>query len=162
MSNTDIGTKLAIATGRPATIDQAGYEALTWVEMTEGLVSIGAVGDTNETVTVPDMTTGRNKTLKGAKTGDTVNIAVSRQRVTASGALDPAQAAMKAAADSLCGEYSFRFVEPDCGAQNGVTQYICGPVANWKRTERTTTSYAGFTLDVMMNYAPVEVYPAPD
>lgn len=161
MATTHIGTKIAIATGRPATNDQAGFEALTWVEMTEGLVSIGAIGDTSETVTVPDMTTGRNMTLKGSVTGDTVNIAVSRQRATATGALDAAQAAIKAAAKAGCGEYSLRIVEPDCGAQNGITQYVCGQIGNWKETERSTTSYAGFTFDVMVNYEPVDVYPAP-
>jgi len=161
MSTTHIGSKIAIATGRPATNDQAGFEALTWVEMDEGLVSVGAIGDTNETVSVPDMSTGRNMTLKGAVTGDTVNIAVSRKRVVATGALDAAQAAMKAAAQAGCGEYSLRIVEPDCGGQNGITQYICGQVGNWKETERSTTSYAGFTFDFMINYAPVDVYPAP-
>ena len=161
MSVTHIGTKIAIATGVPATNNLAGFEGLTWVEMDAGLVSVGAVGDTNETVSVPDVSTGRNMTLKGAVTGDTVNIAVSRKRVANTGALDAAQAAMKAAAKAGCGEYSLRITEADCGLP-GVVQYIAGQVGNWKETERTTTSYAGFTFDFMINYEPVDEYPAPD
>lgn len=161
MTTTHIGTTIAIATGRPATMDAAGFAALTWVTMPAGLVTFGAVGDTNETITVQDVTQGRNKTLKGAVTGDTVNVAVSRLRNSTTGALDAAQAAFKAAATALCGEYSVRIVEPNCGAQNGVTTYIAGQIGNWKSNEISTSSYAGFSFDVMVNYAPVEVYPAP-
>lgn len=156
MSVNHIGTTLAIATGRPATNDAAGFAALTWVQAAEGIVSIGAIGDTNETITVPDITTGRNMTLKGAVTGDTVSVAMSRKR-QASGALQAAQAAFKAAATSMGGEYSLRIVEPGAG---GVTQYIAGVPMNWKETERSTSSYAGFTFDFAINYAPVDVYPS--
>lgn len=156
MSVNLIGAKLAIATGRPATIDSTGYAALTWVEAAAGTVSIGAIGDTNETITVPDLTTGRNMTIKGAVTGDVVNIALSRQR-GAGGALTTAQAAFQAAAQAMGGEYSIRVVE--AGA-SGPTHYFTGAVMNWKETEMTTTSYAGFTFDVAINTTPVVVYPA--
>jgi hypothetical protein len=156
MSVNLIGAKLAIATGRPATLDSTGYAALTWVEAAAGTVSIGAIGDTNETITVPDLTTGRNMTIKGAVTGDVVNIALSRQRA-AGGALTTAQAAFQAAAQAMGGEYSIRVVE--AGA-SGPTHYFTGAVMNWKETEMTTTSYAGFTFDVAINTTPVVVYPA--
>jgi hypothetical protein len=157
MSVNLIGARLAIATGRPATLDQAGYAALTWVEATAGTVSIGAIGDTNETITVPDLTTGRNRTIKGAVTGDVVNIALSRQRqTTGGGALSAAQAAFQAAAQAIGGENSIRVVE--AGA-SGPTHYFTGTVMNWKTTEMTTTSYAGFTFDVAINTTPVVVYP---
>lgn len=157
MSVNHIGSKLAIATGKPATLDAAGFAALTWVEAPEGTVSIGAIGDTNETITVPDLTTGRNMTLKGAKTGDTVNVALSMKRVLATGALTASQLAFKAAAQAASGEYSYRVTELGTG---GVVQYICGAPMNWKTNERSTTSYAGFSFDVAINYDPVDVYPA--
>ena len=157
MSVNHIGSKLAIATGRPATQDAAGYAAMTWVEAPDGLVSFGAVGGTNETIAVPDVSTGRNMTLKGAITGDTVNVALSRKRVAATGALTASQAAFKAAALAQGGEYSYRITEPGTG---GMVQYITGAPMNWKETERTTSSYAGFTFDVAINYDPVDVYPA--
>ena len=129
MAVNHIGSKLAIATGRPATIDEAGFVALTWVEADEGTVSIGAVGDTNETITVPDITTGRNMTLKGAVTGNTVNIALSRKRVASTNALTAAQIAFKAAAQAKGGEYSFRVTEDD-----GTIQYFAGNAMNWAET----------------------------
>lgn len=158
MSVNLIGAKLAIATGRPATNDSLGFAALTWVEAAAGTVSIGAIGDTNETITVPDLTTGRNTTIKGAVTGDVVNIALSRQRgAGGGGALSTAQAAFQAAAQAMGGEYSIRVVE--AGA-SGPTHYFTGAVMNWKQTEMTTTSYAGFSFDVAINTTPVVVYPA--
>lgn len=157
MSVNHIGTLLAIATGRPATQDASGYAALTWVEAPDGLVTIGPVGGTNETVTVPDLSVGRNMTLKGAVTGDTINIALSRKRVVATGALTASQLAFKAAALAQGGEYSYRITEPGTG---GMVQYVTGAPMNWKETERSTSSYAGFTFDVAINYDPVDVYPA--
>ena len=156
MSTNFIGVKAAIATGVPATNDATGFGALPWEEAAEGTVSIGVIGDTNETITVPDLTTGRNKTLKGAVTGDTVNIALSRKLVAATGAQIAAQAAMQAAAQAQGGEYSIRITERD-----GIIHYFAGAVMNWKNTEMTTTSYAGFAFDVAMNYNEVVVYPAP-
>jgi len=156
MSKNHIGATLAIATGVPATFDETGYGALTWDEADKGTVSIGAIGDTSETVTVPDITTGRNMTLKGAVTGDTVNIALSRDRSGSGGALSDAQAAFRAAAVAQGGEYSIRVTERD-----GEITYFSGAVMNWKQTEMTTTSYAGFTFDLAINYTPVIVYPAP-
>jgi hypothetical protein len=156
MAVNHIGAALAIATGRPATLDSSGYAALTWAAATEGTVSIGAIGDTHETVTVPDITTGRNTTLKGAVTGDTVNIALSRKLVAGTGAMIAAQAAFQAAAQAMGGEYSIRVTEA-----NGVIHYFTGAVMNWKNTEMTTTSYAGFSFDVAMNVTEVVVYPAP-
>jgi len=156
MSRTYIGAKLAIATGLPATIDAAGFAALTWVEADVGIVSIGAIGDTHETVTEPDLTIGRNKTLKGAVTGDIVTIACSR-KVQASGQLTVAQAAFIAAAKAKQGDYSFRVIE-----EGGYPiHYIGGPVMNAKNTEMTTSSYAGFSVDVADNTGEVIVYAAP-
>ncbi len=145
MSTNDIGTTIAIATGAPATIDQAGFEALTFVAV-NGLVSVGEVGDDQETITIPDVTAGRNRTIKGVKTGTTIAIAL--REVPA----DAGQAAAKTASDALGGEHSLRITEP-----GGTIQYIAGPVTGWKRNERSTTSYAGFTYNITTNYADVSV-----
>jgi len=153
MSINHIGTKIAIATGVPATFDDTGFGAMTWVEDAEGTVTIGAVGDTHETITVPDITTGRNMTLKGAVTGDTINVAISRKRQADNSRLE-GQAAMKAAAQASGGEYSFKVTETD-----GTIQYFAGNVMNWKETERSSTSYAGNTFDVTINYDVVDVDP---
>ena len=156
MSTTYIGATLAIATGLPATIDSTGFAALTWVEASAGNVSIGAIGDTHETVTVPDLTVGRNQTLKGSVTGDTINVALSRQTIAATGQLTAAQLAFQAAAKAKTGDYSIRVTEV-----SGIIHYIGGNVMNWKNNEMTTTSYAGFSFDVADNVGEVVVYPAP-
>jgi hypothetical protein len=143
MSTNDIGTTLAIATGLPATFDEAGYEAMTWVNIA-GLVSIGEVGDDHETISVPDLTLGRIRTIKGAATGTTIAIAL-REVL-----LDAGQAAAEVAAKAAGGEYSFRVGEPA-----GKEQYFSGVCMSWKRTERSTGSYAGFTFSVTTNYPTV-------
>lgn len=145
MSTNDIGTTLAIATGIPATNDEAGFEALTWAAI-GGLVSVGEIGDEHETINVPDLTTGRIRVMKGAAVGTSVSIAL-REIVGNAG-----QAAAKAAAEALGAEYSFRITEP-----GGAVQYIAGVAHSWKRTERSTGSYAGFTFAVTTNYTTVEV-----
>lgn len=143
MSTNDIGTTFAIATGVPATFDEAGYEAMTWVNI-GGLVSIGEVGDDHETISVPDLTLGRIRTIKGAATGTTIPVAL--REVLA----DAGQTAAQTAAKAAGGEYSFRVGEPGT-----VEQYFSGVCMSWKRTERSTGSYAGFTFSVTTNYPTV-------
>ena len=154
MAVTYIGATLAIATGLPATIDAAGFGALTWVESAIGTVSIGVIGDTHATVPVSDITIGRAQQLKGEVTGATTNIAFAREEATGGG-LIPLQAAFKAASDAKHSEYSIRVTE-----RGGQLHYIGGPVMNWSNTEMTTGSYAGFTVDVANNTGEISVYPA--
>jgi hypothetical protein len=139
MSTTDIGTTIAISTGIPATFDEAGYEAMTWTPV-PGLVSIGEVGDDHASIQVPDLETGRSKTLKGELTGTTTPLAF---REIAGNA---GQAAMKAACATR-GEYSFRIAEPD-----GAERYLSGVAMSYKRNARNNTSYAGFTCSITNNY----------
>lgn len=149
MSNTDIGTTIAIAPGVPATFDGAGFAALTWVNIV-GLVSIGELGDDNETVSVPDLTAGRIRTLKGAATGTTVAIAL---RAPLSGEIVTGQTDAKAAATANdSSEYSFRITDAD-----GNIEYVAGVAMSWKRTERSTSSYEGYTFSVAANYPVVYV-----
>jgi len=143
MSINDIGTTLAIATGLPATFDETGYEALTWVVI-GGLVSIGEVGDDHETISIPDLTAGRIRTIKGAATGTTIQVSLFEVPS------DAGQAAAELAAKGPGGEYSFRVSDVA-----GADQYFSGVAMSWKRTERSTGSYAGYTFSVTTNYATV-------
>lgn len=144
MSGIDIGTTLAIATGLPATFTEAGYEAMTWVNIV-GLVSIGELGDDNEAITVPDLTAGRIRTLKGAATGTTVAVAL---RAPIAGEVITGQTNVRAAAAATTGaEYSFRITDA-----SGNSEYVSGVVMSFKRTERTTSSYEGYTFSVTANY----------
>lgn len=144
MSTNDIGTKLFIATGLPVAFTEASYKLLTWVEI-KGLVSIGEFGDDHETISVPDLTGGRNKIIKGAKAGATCPVAV-REIILAT-VVDPGQVAALAASLSRS-EYSFKQQDAD------TTRIIfsSGVLMSWKRTERSLSSYAGFTFSLTTNY----------
>lgn len=144
MSNIDIGTTLAIATGLPTTFTEAGYEALTWVNIV-GLVSVGETGDENESISIPDLTAGRIRIRKGAATGTTIPVAL---RAPLTGETVTGQTNAKAACDTTTGaEYSFRIMDA-----SGNSDYVSGVAMSWKRTERTTSSYEGYTFQITTNY----------
>ncbi|MCC0013871.1 MAG: hypothetical protein H6881_08335 [Rhodobiaceae bacterium] len=145
MSTADIGTKFYIADGLPATFDQTGYEALTWVQV-KGLVSIGEFGDDHAPISVPDLETGRSKTIKGEKTG--TNSAVAFREIVA----DAGQGDMDDAAAAATGEYSFKIVDP-----SGAVVYASGVVMSPKRSERSASSYAGLSYVITNNYDVVKV-----
>jgi len=63
-----IGGTLSVAKGaKPASENKAGYEGLTWVEVGK-VVSLGAVGDTHENITVTTLK-GRTLNITGAADG---------------------------------------------------------------------------------------------
>lgn len=144
MSTSDITTKLYIASGVPATFDKAGYEAMSWLQV-KGIVSIGAIGVTDAMVEVPDLESGFTKGVKGARVGDEVPIAMREVKS------DPGQDALKTACEAFV-EYSFKVLEP---AASGEVEYFSGPPSNWKRNDRSTTTYAGYTAAARMNYPSV-------
>ena len=143
MSNNDIGTTIEAVQALPATFDVAGYEALTFVKV-NGLVSIGELGDDHAGIAVPDLETGRSKTVKGELTGTTSPITF--RQVDA----DTGQALMK----TICAgraESSFKITEP-----NGDIYYVSGVGMSYKRMERSVSSYAGFSCQITNNYDVVE------
>lgn len=144
MSGSDIGTTIAFAAGVPAAFTEAGYEAMTWANVV-GLVSVGEVGDDHETISVPDLTAGRVRSLKGAATGSVVPIAL---RGELPGEVITGRNSVEAAAKSnVHAENSLRITD---GAGN--EDYISGVFMSWKRNERTTSSYEGFSFVVTVNY----------
>lgn len=54
------GTKVYASTGTPATINTAGYAALTWTEV-QGFSSIGEIGNSREVGTFDSLVDGRMK-----------------------------------------------------------------------------------------------------
>lgn len=144
MSTSDITSKLYIATGAPATFDKAGYEALAWTQV-RGIVSIGAVGVTDNIIDVPDLETGFTKGVKGARAGDVIPVAMREIKS------DAGQDALAAACLAFT-EYSFKILEPTASAE---VEYLTGLPHDWKRNERSTTAYAGFTAAIKANYPSV-------
>jgi len=145
MSENDIGLTVAIATGVPDTFDAAGFEALTWVEIVHP-ITVGEIGDDHESIAVPNLTTGRTRTIKGAAVGATIPFTFGQNKA------DVGQIAVKAACATAGGEYSFRVTN-----LAGDDEYISGVPMSFKRSERSSSSYAGIAFSVSMNYAPVEV-----
>lgn len=71
MSQSNIGKSIYVATALPATNNEAGFDALTWVKV-NGLQSIGSLGVTHANIDVPDLETGFTAGVKGAGTGNDV------------------------------------------------------------------------------------------
>ncbi|KQQ72931.1 hypothetical protein ASF70_15785 [Rhizobium sp. Leaf321] len=144
MSTSDITSKFFVATGKPATFTKVGYEAMTWVQV-KGVVSIGATGVSDNIIDVPDLESGFTLGVKGARSGTETEVALREVKA------DPGQVAFKAACDAFV-EYSFKILEPTASGQ---AEYITGVPSNWRRNERSTTTYAGFTATVRSNYPSV-------
>lgn len=62
---TNIGTVVSVSAGIPATFDQAGYEALTFSEVT-GVSSLGEFGPAYEILNHTDVNNGITKKAHGA------------------------------------------------------------------------------------------------
>lgn len=141
-ADTDLTTKLYIATGLPATYDESGYEALTWVQV-KGVVDLGAVGGAHAAIDVPDLETGRVFKRKGAVTGATVNVTLREI------AGDSGQTALKAACQAMgASDDGYSFYTLDV---NSAKEFWSGTAHSWQRRARGMTSYAGFSCVIEMD-----------
>jgi hypothetical protein len=134
---------LEIATGVPATFDKAGYEALTFIEIS-GLIEAPAFATTHTDINVPSLG-GRTKILKGAEIGTASSIVY--EDVDS----DAGQAAVLAACRAR-GEYSLRWTPPESGAD---VTYASGILKDFAPNKPTNASYAGATCQFVPNYVPV-------
>lgn len=144
MSNNDIGTTIEAVLALPATFDATGFAALTFVKI-NGLVSIGEMGDDHASIPVPDLETGRSKTMKGELTGTTSPLVFREIKNDAGQSLAKTITASR-------DECSFKITEP-----NGDVYYLAGVAMSYKRSERSVSSYAGFSFQITNNYDLVEV-----
>lgn len=142
-----IGSTFSIATGEPATENQAGYEALTFAEV-GNVATIGATGDTHADITPPpDLKTGRQLHFTGAKDGGEVAITVHTEDFA-----DAGQDAVRAA-NGQRANYSFAIEDPE-----GNVEYSFGRVVSYRKIEKSATSYEGveFTLRINSDQTIVE------
>lgn len=144
MSRSGIGTVVSIATGVPATFDKAGYDALAKVPILNA-ESIGGFSVTDALIEVPNLQSGFTKAIKGARSGSEVAIPYEGDGT------DPGQAALKAAADALSGEYSIIVAKPD-----GTTSAASGLLYSFQRNDESTSDYEGGSATFRLNYAPVD------
>lgn len=140
MADTYIGALVAIATGYPATHNEAGFAALTPWDTIGHVVSIGEGGIENSLIEVKNLATGMVEYRKGEGKGAVMPIAIAH--VTG----DDGQIAVKVLARSMDGEGSLRMT-----LDNGKILYRKGIFHNWKYNEATTDSIDGYTTNFAQN-----------
>ena len=133
MSISYIGTTLSIVSGSPATEDETGYAALSFVEVGK-IVSIGEVGDESEDIAFDLLKPGRRTHVSGVK--DLGEIPVTIEYDGADAGQD-----LIRAANNTNTTHSFLITDPD-----GEEIYFQGLVANVKDLAREANQYKGFNM----------------
>ena len=143
---TNIGTSLFVSTSAPATEDQAGYEALTWIEVL-GVSSIGEVGASHNMLNHTDIKSGDVRKGHGEKNnGDP---AVQYRAIEG----DAGQQALKTALDTLS-TISVKILRA-----SGLTQYSQGLVSGATTNEASASSVYAKSSTLALNNSIVEVAP---
>lgn len=134
-----IGTKLFVRAGAPGSFDASGFNAATppWVEV-KGIVDIGAVGDSQNDITI-DTLIGRVEHVNGSS--DLGEIPVSMTFIVA----DPGQVIVRGAAGTNTA-HSIRIQDADGQRINFV-----GIFANVQDRPRSSTEYKGQTFVIRGN-----------
>lgn len=135
---TDLGMTLKIATGKPATEDQAGYGALTWVEW-GGVVSIAERGDTVEDISEPTLKDGRVEHFGGLKDGGQLSVPFKFIEGDAGQAIVIPNGGSNTT-------YSFQEVDID-----GEAHFYYGRLGSVMRRESATNSNKGYIATVNVN-----------
>lgn len=135
------GTKVYVSTGVPATINAAGYAALTWTEV-QGFSTIGEIGDSMDVGQFDALVEGRMKYRSIADPGQ-IDASMSDMPT------DPGQIIMKAAFAAARGSAAETLsVRIEDGTGKGV--YARCLVASWRRV------YGG-AADVQMRSASLPI-----
>lgn len=135
-----IASTIAIATGEPATVNAAGFAALTYAEI-GSVASIGPYGDTHADITPPpDLKTGRQLHFTGASDGGEVSVQVHTEDYS-----DAGQDAVRAA-NGARANYSIKVTDPD-----GNVDYFFGRVVSYRNLEKSSTSYEGCEFTIRVN-----------
>lgn len=150
-----IGKTVYIATAAPATNDDAGFEALTWVEIA-GWQVLPQFGISNANIDVPDGKSGFTSGLKGAASGN--DSTMSFRDVSG----DAGQAALRTAADAggAGGIVSIK-VGKGSGTDNALTsgdpvEYAHGYVHSFVKIQGDTTTHEGFGANFKQNGLTIE------
>lgn len=136
-----IGAVIACVANTPATIDSAGFGALTYVTI-GNIVEFGEVGDTSNDITIETLA-GRVAHVNGAKDGGEISFTF------AIDGADSGQTILKNNSNTNT-EVSFKITDPD----GGIT-YFHGKVANVRDQSRSNSNYKGMTGAIRVNSATV-------
>lgn len=129
---TDLGTKLYIASGKPASFDQTGVAALSFTEI-GGVVSLPQRGDSVEDISEPTLSDGRSEHFGGLKDGGVLEIPIKYIESDAGQAMIPENGSND----------TFTLQEVDI---DGTAHFYYGRVMSFQRRESTTSSNKGFIL----------------
>jgi hypothetical protein len=134
---TSAGTKIFVSAGVPATLDQAGFEALSYTQIKD-VTDIPEHGVTYEEITHKPLDSRETIKLKGGK--DSGNLTLAMGRWSKAGATDPGQDILVLARDSDS-DYAFKVEyndNPD-GTSNSI-DYFQAKVMGMPKGPGTTGS----------------------
>jgi hypothetical protein len=160
MSTTShIGKRVYVATALPATNDEPGFDALTWVEIT-GVQVLPQLGVSHANIDVPDLASGFTRGLKGASTGNDSTMTVRKL------ASDTGQTNVRTLANSggLSGVGSIKIAKATGTLVNGVptlqigdaVQYAQGYFHSYVEIQGDTTTHEGFSVNFKQNAVTVD------
>ena len=142
--SSNVGVVITVVAATPATIDAAGFGALSWTATLGELAMFGEVGDKSASVDIPRVS-GRTTHVNGAVDGGEIPFAVHYELT------DAGQVIMRANANGAT-TVSFRKTYPD-----GKIIYFYGKLANVVYNEVSPTTNKGMKGVVRVNSAIVTV-----
>lgn len=144
-----IGATFSIVSGVPATYDQAGFAALSFVEVGE-VISIGEFGGTAEVINHTPLKTGIIKKFKGSK--DYGSQAIQFGKLT-----DTGQAALESGFDGAneANEHSI-----ECAYVDGTKRYYTGIVTSNTIQELSTSAVVNGASTIEVTNKIINVEPA--
>ena len=151
MTKTHLGKQVFAAAGIPATNDDTGFEALTWVRV-NGFVGGLQLGFTSNNVDIPDIAEGITLGAKGMRIG---NDSTASFRNVAS---DTGQTNVKGYANGSTTAHSVKVISAGAGvaAEAGdAVQYAQGYFHSVLENEIAEGGYEGFDVNFKQNAATV-------
>lgn len=144
-----IGATFSIVSGAPATYNQAGFEALTFVEVGE-VISIGEFGGSAEVITHTPIKTGIIKKFKGSK--DYGSQSIQYGKLT-----DLGQTALS---DGFDGANEFEEHSIEVAYSDNTKRYYTGVVTSYTNQELSTSAVVNGASTIEVTNKIVEVVPA--
>ena len=151
MTKTHLGKQVFAAAGIPATNDDTGFEAMTWVRV-NGFVGGFQLGFAANNVDIPDIAEGITLGAKGMRSG---NDSTASFRNVAS---DTGQANVRGYANDASFAHSVKIISAGVGvdAETGdAVQYAQGYFHSFLENEIAEGGYEGFSVNFKQNAAAV-------
>lgn len=144
---TSTGTLLAVVAAQPATVDAAGFGALTFVNVGE-VTDLPEYGASAEVVTHQPLATGITEKYKGFINNGSMSVSLARD------ADDAGQAVLSLGVTGINKnvEHSFRVTY-----QDGSIDYFTGKIFSYTKAPGSANSMVSSTVQIEINSVIVEV-----